>query len=87
MRFKLSVLAMVSMLGVGYATVAAQPQGGAQPQRDVQNVGLDDDRDEGGMDLGWLGLIGLTGLFGMKRSADNRNRAVVGDHTPSHVSR
>ena len=79
MRFKLSLLAMVTMLSVGYVTVAAQPQSEVQ-RIDAQ----DDDRD--GFNMGWLGLIGLTGLLGMKRSSEVRNRTVVGDHSPS-VSR
>ena len=86
MRFKLSALALVSMLGVGYGTAAAQQPQGSEPQRvDMSN---DDRQDEGGMDMGWLGLIGLTGLLGMKRSAETGRRTTVGDHhTASTVSR
>ena len=80
MRFKLSLLAMVTMLGVASAAVAAQPQ------REPQSIEMQDDRDEGGMDLGWLGLIGLSGLLGLKRSSEAPRRTTVGDHSPS-VSR
>ncbi|HUQ89167.1 MAG TPA: WGxxGxxG family protein [Vicinamibacterales bacterium] len=83
MRFKLSLLAMVAMLGVGYTTVAAQQQ----PQSDVRSIDARDDNRDNGFDMGWLGLIGLTGLLGMKRSSDVRTRTTVGDHTPSHVTR
>lgn len=80
MRFKLGLLAMVSMLGIGYgATVAAQPEPG------VQSADLRDDRDDG-VELGWLGLAGLTGLLGLKRS-EPRHRAAAGDLSSSHVSR
>ena len=79
MRFKLSLLAMVAMLGFGYTTMAAQQQ----PPRDVSVVDADD-RDNG-IDMGWIGLIGLAGLMGMKRSSEVRTRTTVGD--PSHVSR
>ena len=77
MRFKLSLLALVSILGVGYgATVAAQPQ--SEPQ--AQSIDIRDDRDNG-MDMGWLGLLGLTGLFGLKRSAEARHRTVSDGHS------
>ena len=83
MRVKLSLLAIVSMLGLGYgATVAAADQ----PQRDVPTIDVQDDRDND-FDMGWLGLIGLAGLLGMKRPAEVRTRTTVGDHSPSHVSR
>lgn len=80
MRFKLSLLAMVTILGVGYgATVAAQQQ--PQQQAGVQGADMRDNRD-GGVDLGWLGLAGLIGLVGLKRA--DRSRTGLGD---AHVSR
>ena len=82
MRFKLSLLAMVAMLGVGYGTVAAQQE----PQRNVPMVDVQDERDNA-FDMGWLGLIGLAGLMGMKRSSEVRTRTAVTDHNPSHVTR
>ena len=83
MRFKLSLLAMVTILGMGYGTtVAAQQQPAAQQQVGVQGADMRDDRD-GGVDMGWLGLAGLIGLVGLKRSQD-RTRL---DHSASHASR
>ena len=32
------------------------------------------DHDEGGFDLGWLGLLGLAGLLGLKRRNDHDHR-------------
>ena len=71
MRLTVSAVAVVTMLGLGYVTLAAQPQ------RDdpTQTVDVRNDRDNG-FDIGWLGLIGLAGLLGMKRS-DKRDRTVT----------
>lgn len=44
------------------AQVAAQDPGVTQGTRD-----MDMDRDDDGMDLGWLGLLGLAGLLGLRR--------------------
>lgn len=70
MRITISAFAVVTMLGMGYATLAAQPQ------RDdpTQAVDVRDNRDNG-FDMGWLGLIGLAGLLGMKRS-EKRDRTL-----------
>lgn len=80
MRFRLSLLGVVSMLAVGSATTIA-----AQPPRETpaQNVDVRDDGDDG-FDLGWLGLIGLAGLLGLKRP--DRDRTVGrsdSGHSPS----
>jgi len=70
MRITMSSFALVAVLGIGYTTMVE-----AQPQREASAVDVRNDRDNG-FDMGWLGLIGLAGLFGMKRS-DARDRAVT----------
>lgn len=70
MRTTLGLVALVAMLGTGYAMTVE-----AQPQRDATAVDVRNDRDDG-FNMGWLGLIGLAGLLGMKR-AEARDRNVT----------
>lgn len=41
---------------------------------------VNDDRDDDGMDMGWIGLLGLAGLLGLRRR-DNADR-YTGPTTP-----
>ena len=46
-----------------------------------------DGHDDNGFDKGWLGLIGLAGLLGLKRRHDVRERGVSSDASRSAGAR
>lgn len=74
MRRNLMVTALVLTLGVSSGShLAAQPT-----STPTQSGDVGDDRD-GGFDLGWVGLLGLAGLMGLKR--DHTRRHDVGHAT------
>jgi MYXO-CTERM domain-containing protein len=60
------ILALV-LLGIGYPAAAQTGAGDAG--------GYDRTADDGGPDLGWLGLIGLAGLLGLRRREPHRDPA------------
>ena len=64
---KLSVfLLMLALVSFVAAPATAQDTG--------TTTGMYEERDDDGMDLGWLGLIGLAGLLGLKRREPVTNR-------------
>jgi hypothetical protein len=60
-------LLLAALASVSAPSQAAAPDTGTLPA---------DRHDDNGFDKGWLGLIGLAGLLGLKRRDDVRNRDV-----------
>jgi hypothetical protein len=60
-------LLLAAIAGVSAPSQAASQDAGSLPA---------DRHDDNGFDKGWLGLIGLAGLLGLKRRDDVRNRDV-----------
>ena len=54
-------------LALAFVATDAQAQTGAGVQGDATTVPADDD---GGFDMGWLGLLGLAGLLGLRKKDD-----------------
>ena len=61
----LGILLLTLSLG-GAATLPVSAQNNGDNRSGVENRRTDD----GGFDLGWLGLIGLAGLIGLRRRDD-----------------
>lgn len=59
------IVQMGIMLG-GLTALPALAQTTA-PERDTTTTTRPDTREDGGFDLGWLGLLGLAGLLGLRR--------------------
>ena len=56
------------------ATGAVSPSSAQEPATGTGAQGgatTTDDTDEGGMDLGWIGLLGLAGLLGLRKRDDH----------------
>lgn len=60
-------ICLMMLLGFGFAATAQTGTGDA--------TGYERTTDDDGMDWGWLGLIGLAGLLGLKRSEPHRDTA------------
>lgn len=61
---KLKMIALATLMTIGSTwAVAQQPASDSSSMQDT-NQSADDDH---GNDWGWLGLLGLGGLFGLKR--------------------
>lgn len=59
---------------IGTATYAADTNGGNDTNNNndmAAETATDDDDDD--MDWGWIGLLGLAGLMGMKRRDDRKD--------------
>ena len=54
----------------GTATYAADTNGNDEPINEGAAVAADDDDD---MEWGWIGLLGLAGLMGLKRRDDRKD--------------
>jgi MYXO-CTERM domain-containing protein len=71
-------LLLAALAGVSVPSQAAVQDTGTLPA---------DRHDDNGFDKGWLGLIGLAGLLGLKRRDDVRDRVSRNDATRSANAR
>ena len=65
-RIKLRKLIASGILALAFSATGVQAQA-AGVQGDATTVPADDD---GGFDMGWLGLLGLAGLLGLRKKDD-----------------
>ena len=64
-RIKLRKLIASGILALAFSATGVQAQAaGSGVQGDATTVPADDD---GGFDMGWLGLLGLAGLLGLRK--------------------
>ena len=67
MRKTAAIFGICLMMLLGFGFAATAQVGDA--------TGYERTTDDDGMDWGWLGLIGLAGLLGLKRSEPHRDTA------------
>ena len=77
----LAVVLMFAPIIIGTSASAQQPAGGGAPDYGTQRT---DDNDQ---DWGWVGLLGLTGLLGLRRRREEVHIPARDVHPSPAVSR
>lgn len=91
MRAKRIVQTGIMLAGLAALPVVAQttdPSTGttSQPPASDTSGRYGTDRDDGGFDFGWLGLLGLAGLLGLRRHGHRVDRTdIPGRDIPSRT--
>ena len=67
-RIELRKIIASGILALALVATGVQAQAGSGVQGDATTAPADDD---GGFDMGWLGLLGLAGLLGLRRKDEH----------------
>lgn len=63
-------LGLVTLMAFGNVALAA-PESNDSTRTDANTIRTDSQRDNDGMDYGWLGLLGLAGLAGLRKRPEH----------------